>query len=90
MKVYLELEVDEEDLFITNQGIIPFKDITDGFLNIGKYQFRIRKDIEINCYTCGHLSERNEKGNRYCQCDCLCPYGFCWDSINDRPVHRKM
>ena len=89
MKVFLELDVNEDDLFLTNQGIIPFKDITDGYLNIGKYQFRIRKD-EINCYTCQYLSPYVD-GVRFCRCsdyEKSCPHGFYWDTMNDKPVRK--
>ena len=49
MKVYLELEVNEDDLFITNNGIMPIKDIKDEYLTIGKYQFKfVKVTIRLN------------------------------------------
>jgi len=46
MKIVLETNVKEDDLFITNRGLIPFKEIEEDYLTIGKYQFKIRRDIE--------------------------------------------
>ena len=55
MKIVLETKVKEDDLFITNRGLIPFKEIEEDYLTIGKYQFKIRRDIDTNePETCEH------------------------------------
>lgn len=55
MKIVLETNVKEDDLFITNRGLIPFKEIEEDYLTIGKYQFKIRRDIDTNePETCEH------------------------------------
>ena len=88
MKIYLELEVNEDDLFITNNGIMPIKDIKDEYLNIGKYQFKFVKDYHTPetgynksepCWSCKYLKPMKNSNNFYCTVmDVDCEYY--WDS----------
>ena len=88
MKVYLELEVNEDDLFITNNGIMPIKDIKDEYLTIGKYQFKFVKDYHTPetaynksepCLSCKYLKPMKNSNNFYCTVmDVDCEYY--WDS----------
>mgnify|MGYP003292587104 CR=1 FL=1 len=88
MKVYLELEVNEDDLFITNNGIMPIKDIKDEYLNIGKYQFKFVKEYHTPetgynksepCWSCKYLQYSNYDQKYYCHNDEV-KCGYYWSS----------
>ena len=97
MKVYLELKVNEDDLFITNNGIMPIKDIKDEYLTIGKYQFKVVKDYHTPetcynkaepCWSCKYLKRSIGKSEIY-YCSGAVDCQYYWDNYNMESHKRE-